>query len=482
MSRPYENHRSPRGAKSPARRKCHRDGCPAGHVRNPHTNRCIHRNKRTYQRVCSPRGAKSPARRKCHRDGCPAWHVRNPNTNRCIHRNKGTYQRVCAISPKKPKPISPQKTKPISPQKTKPISPQKTKKVSSIVKLLDNVKDITSVNEVQRENGLPSTYLDGEWYSIPKVLRSGSRTFVPTKILGQGGSGIVFAYKEEGEEKEPDTPQNTIALKLVNGKSAKDSECQGTLDYFPTAKNVSQICKRVIYQRCISPKGFLEPPFRGGDISSDKLSFYIVMELMDGDFNQIQDRLTPAAKKKYVLNLKEALMCLLKHKRYYVDLKNDNVFFNYSKHYKGRGPINPKDIESIKLGDLGSICKKNETKSAYYVPPSHWEVFGGIGWRAPCTEDTMVWQLSALVWELYTDERIGGLQEDTRDVIQDRLTEIRKEITSKTFPKLPLSKFKEVFDLDLPKNFGDTTRTTSALIVLAVQKNKNRVRLKSLFS
>ena len=159
---------------------------------------------RPYENQRSPRGAKSPARRKCHRDGCPAWHVRNPNTNRCIHRNKRTYQRVCASSPKKPKPSS------------------------SIVKLLDKVKDITSVSEVQGKNGLPSTYLDGEWYSIPKVLRSGSRTFVPTKILGQGSFGVVFAYKEEGEEKEPDTPQNTIALKLVNGKSAKDSDCQGT--------------------------------------------------------------------------------------------------------------------------------------------------------------------------------------------------------------------------------------------------------------
>ncbi len=375
MSRPYENHRSPRGAKSPARRKCHRDGCPAWHVRNPHTNRCIHRNKRTYQRVCSPRGAKSPARRKCYRDGCPAGHVRNPHTNRCIHRNKRTYQRVCASSPKKTKPISPKKpkpsspkktkpsspkkTKPSSPKKTKPSSPKKTKPSSSIVKLLDNVKDITSVSEVQGENGLPSTYLDGEWYSIPKVLRSGSRTFVPTKILGQGGFGIVFAYKEKHRRWEPDTPQNTIALKLVNGKSAKDSDCQGTLDYFPTAKNVSQICKGVIYQRCISPKGLKVVPIHGDDYDDDKLSFYIVLELMDGDFSQIEDNLTPSAKNKYVLELKKALLCLLKHKRYYVDLKNDNVFFNYSKHYKGRGPVNPKDIESIKLGDVCSICKKN---------------------------------------------------------------------------------------------------------------------------
>jgi hypothetical protein len=352
---------------------------------------------------------------------------------------------------------------------TKPSSPKKAKKASPIVKLLDNIEDITSVDEVQGVNGLPSTYLDGEWYSIPKVLRSGSRTFVPTKILGQGGFGIVFAYKEEGEEKEPDTPQNTIALKLVNGKSAKDSDCQGTLDYFPTAKNVSQICKGVIYQRCISPKGLKVVPIHG-DASSDKLSFYIVLELMDGDFSQIEYRLTPAAKKKYVLELKKALMCLLKHKRYYVDLKNDNVFFNYSKHYKGRGgPVNPKDIESIKLGDLGSICKKNETKPAYYIPPSHWEVFGGIGRGAPCTEDTMVWQLSATVWELYTGSPIKQtrlLASEDKNVIQNRLTEIRNEITSKNFPTLPLSKFKEVFNLDLDN----------------LQKNKNRVRLKSLFS
>jgi len=390
----------------------------------------------------------------CERDGCPAWHVRNLRTNRCIHRKKQTYQHVCT-SPRK-------KAKPSSPKKAKPSSPQKAKKASSIVKLLDVIEDITSVSEVQRENGLPSTYLSGEWYSIPKVLQSGSRTFVPTKILGQGSFGVVFAYKEEGEEKQPSTPQNTIALKLVNGKSATDSDCKGTLDYFPKTKNVSQICKGVLYQRCISPKGLKVVPIHG-DVSSDKLSFFIVMELMDGNFRQIQNRLTLAAKKKYVLKLKETLLCLLKHKRYYIDLTNNNVFFNYSKHYKGRGPINPKDIESIKLGDLGSICKKNETKPVYYVPPSHWETFGGIGWRAPCTEDTMVWQFAALVWELYTDERIGGLEEDTRDFIQNRLIEIRNEIISKNFPKLPISKFKEVFNLDLNN------------------LQKNRVRLKSLF-
>ena len=158
-------------------------------------------------------------------------------------------------------------------------------------------------------------------------------------------------------------------------------------------------------------------------------------------------------------------MCLLKHKRYYADLWAANVFFTYSKHYKGSGPVNPKDIGSIKLGDLGSICKKNEIKAAYFVPPSHWKVFGGTGWRAPCTEDTMVWQFSALVYELYTGSRVGGLEEDKRDDIQDRLTRLRETITSKNFPKLPISKFKEVFNLDLD----------------SLQKNKNRVRLKSLF-
>ena len=450
MSRQQKNPSSQRDAKSP-KIKCQRDGCPAWHVRNPDTNRCIHRNKQTYQRVCS-QSPKSPARRKCQRDGCPAWHVRNPDTNRCIHRNKRTYQRVCASSPKK----------------AKPSSPKKAKKASSIVKLLDNVEDITSVSEVQDNAGFPSTRLNNKLWSIPKVLRSGSRTFVPTKILGRGGFGVVFAYKEEGKENQPDTPQNTIALKLVNGKSAKDSDCQGTLDYFPKAKNISQICKGVIYQRCISPQGFLEPPIGGfiRDVSPDKLSFYIVMELMDGDLKQLQDELTPPAKKKVVLKLKEALMCLLKHKRYYADLWAANVFFTYSKHYKGSGPVNPKDIGSIKLGDLGSICKNNEIKPAYFVPPSHWEVFGGTGWRAPCTEDTMVWQFSVLVYELYTGSRVGGLEADKRDDIQDRLTRLRETITSKNFPKLPISKFKEVFNLDMGIIF---------------RMKKNRVRLKSLF-
>ena len=407
----------------------------------------------------SPRGAKSPARRKCHRDGCPAWHVRSPRTNRCIHRKKQTYQDVCK-SPRK---------------KAKPSSPKKAKKASPIVKLLDNIEDVTPKSEIIWWEHKPiDPSAESTWFSLPKVLRSGSRTFVPTKMLGQGSFGVVFAYKEEGEEKQPDTSQNTIALKLVNGKSAKDSDCQGTLDYFPKAKNISQICKGVIYQRCISSEGLPLPPYKEylspDDIfvhqPEDPLSFYIVMELMDGDFFQIQDRLTPQAKKKVVLGLKEALVCLLKHKRYYVDLKEDNVFFNYSKHYKGSGPVNSKDIGSIKLGDLGSICKKNEIKPAYFIPPSHWEAFGGIGWKAPCTEDTTVWQLATLVYELYTGQRVGGLEEDERDFIQDRLTRLRNELTSKNFPKLPISKFKEVFDLDFDN----------------LQKNKNRVQLKSLFS
>ncbi len=431
--------------------ECKRDGCPAWHVRNPQTNRCIHRKKRTYQCECVI------PRKKCERDGCPAWRVRSPRTNRCIHRKKQAYQCDC-VSPR-------QKAK-----KAKPSSPKKAKKASPIVKLLDNIEDITSVDEVQDyidssdpSSAGPSTYLEGDWWSIPKVLRSGSRTFVPTKILGRGGFGVVFAYKEEGEEKQPSTTQNTIALKLVNGKSATDSDCKGTLDYFPKSLNVSQICKGVIYQRCISPKGLKVVPMHG-DVSSDKLSFYIVMELMDGDITHLQDFLTPAAQKKVVLELKEALMCLLKHKRYYADLWGANVFFTYSKHYKGSGPVNPKDIGTIKLGDLASICKKNKIKPAYFVPPSQWKAFGGIGWRAPCTEDTMVWQFAAFVLELYTGRRVGGLEEDKRDFIQDRLTRLRKELTSKNFPKLPISKFKEVFNLDLNS------------------LQKNRVRLKNLFN
>ena len=174
------------------------------------------------------------------------------------------------------------------------------------------------------------------------------------------------------------------------------------------------------------------------------------MELMDGDLAQLQDKeITPAAKKKIVLKIKEALLCLLGHDRYYTDLRLQNVFFNYSKHYKGKGRVDAKDIESVKLGDLAGICKKNEIKVSSFVPPSHWEAFGGSGWGAPCTEDALVWQLAAFVFELYTSERIGGLQEDDQNAIRDRLTEIRKKITSKKFGDLPISKLKEVFNLDL---------------------------------
>ena len=67
------------------------------------------------------------------------------------------------------------------------------------------------------------------------------------------------------------------------------------------------------------------------------------------------------------------------------------------------------------------------------------------------------------MYELYLDHRVGGLEEDKRDFIQDCLTRLRNELTSKNFPKLPISKFKEVFDLDFDN----------------LQKNKNRVRLKS---
>jgi len=186
---------------------------------------------------------------------------------------------------------------------------------SSTVELLNSIEDITSINEVQEyvdssDPGQPSTYLDDEWWPIPKVLRSGARTFVPTKILGKGAFGVVFNYKEEGKENQPDLEQNTIALKLVNGKSVADSDCKGTMDYFPTVKNVSQICKGVIYQRCISPQGFLVHPIEGDHPSQDKLSFYIIMERMDGTIYEIMNNLTSAAKKKIILEVKKALMCL----------------------------------------------------------------------------------------------------------------------------------------------------------------------------
>ena len=177
------------------------------------------------------------------------------------------------------------------------------------------------------------------------------------------------------------------------------------------------------------------------------------MELMDGDLAQLQDKeITPAAKKKIVLKIKEALLCLLGHDRYYADLWAPNVFFNYSEDYKENGGdiIKPEDIETVKLGDLGSICKKGTIIPAYFSPPSHWQAFGGIGWGAPCTEDTMVWQFALLVVELYTGKRVGGLEEENdQDFLEDRLTRLRKDLTKKNFPDLQISKFKEVFNLDL---------------------------------
>ena len=403
-----------------------------------------------FKKLCSLEKSRTPRAtrvrlRRCERDGCPAWKVRNPLSNRCIHRRNQTYHHVCTSPKRRPR------------TKAEP-SPRTKTKYSSIVELLDNIEDITSIDEVEDENGLPSTYIKGVWYSIPKVLQSGSRTFVPTKILGHGGYGVVFAYKEEGEEKEPDTPQNTIALKLVNGKSAADTDCQGTLDYFPNATNVSQICKGVIYQRCISPTGLKVVPLQG-DVSPDKLSFYIVMELMDSDLRHTHKFLTLAAKNKVVLEIKEALICLLEHGRYYADLYDSNVFFNYSKHYKGRGRVDAKDIESVKLGDLSGICKKGESKPSFYKPPPQWSVFGrSRAQKTPCNQDTMVWQFAMLVVALYRRDdnrqlvhvsRALDLAVDDRASVQSRLTEIRNDITTENFGDLPISKLKEVFNLDL---------------------------------
>ena len=122
----------------------------------------------------------------------------------------------------------------------------------------------------------------------------------------------------------------------------------------------------------------------------------------------------------------------------------------------------------MKLGDLDSICKKSEFKPAYITPPSQWKVFGEDPTRTPCTEDTMVWQFSMLVFALYTkcEENPGTLFPgvDERALLQNRLAHLQNDITAHNFPNLPISKFKEVFDLDMDN------------------LQKNRVRLKNLFS
>ena len=172
---------------------------------------------------------------------------------------------------------------------------------------------------------------------------------------------------------------------------------------------------------------------------------------MDGDILDLTaKRLSPDAKKKIVLETKEALMCLLDHKRYYADLHAANIFFTYSKKYKGRGIIRAQDLQTIKLGDLGGVCKKGETKLAKWHPPSAWNKGRGKkSWEAPCSEATMVWQLAVVVYHLYTNRGItagAGMP---------------KGITPRTFPGLPLEQFKKVF------------RKTNM--------NKNQVSLKDLF-
>lgn len=136
---------------------------------------------------------------------------------------------------------------------------------------------------------------------------------------------------------------------------------------------------------------------------------FAIMDIMDGTlYDLIKDGgLNQEQINEITLSVAKSLYCLLPNFSY-TDLKSQNVLFKCYKGNNGMGRI------KIVLGDIGSICKvQHHTEQiwtdnyymasppesggpATYPPP---EAILDPG-NAPCTENTMVWDIGVLFLEL----------------------------------------------------------------------------------
>lgn len=118
----------------------------------------------------------------------------------------------------------------------------------------------------------------------------------------------------------------------------------------------------------------------------------IIMDVMDGDLQKLSSTYIFYKNKiiltiDIIIKLATIIKCLLKKGYAYSDLKIANILYKYCN-----------GIIDIKLGDLGSICKKNKKSNvSTYIPPEYQDDENG---DFVCNEKAMVWLIGSCILEL----------------------------------------------------------------------------------
>lgn len=187
-----------------------------------------------------------------------------------------------------------------------------------------------------------------------KVFSEGKKyVFANPKILGIGGFGAVFVYKDVKNSLE-------IILKVEGGKNA---DFFHNRRLYPSEKEISEVLQKedscnVIRTRYIESRGLKY--YR---------DHYYIMEKFDGNCQEILHNLIEnniKNKNKIWLNIVEEvrkqIICIAKLGFYYTDLKPDNILFCDN----GNG------LFSFHLGDLGSaIPTPDFIHIGPYIPPEY---------------------------------------------------------------------------------------------------------------
>lgn len=284
------------------------------------------------------------------------------------------------------------------------------------------------------------------WMGIYPATLSTTRgqVFSYEKFLAEGEFGSVYLYADKASGAR-------VALKITQ----EIDECRDSSFYFAE-------CANLIQQRCLTGmRGVL-----GRLPSGREISFYaIAMEVMDEDLAGAFARLqwSGGAKKKVILAVHHAVVCLAEQRKYFTDLKPQNVMINWTS-LDDHKEVQAQDLEDIKLVDLGSICPADHPEGgiATLPPPRTWGAFGGdrdFG-NVPCTASTLLWQIAIFAVGVYLGEAyVRRFRWDmapsnfNKPKALKLFADTRARITPGNFPGLPLTNLRDYFTDPLHPRF-----------------------------
>lgn len=327
---------------------------------NPKTNRCVLDNKANHKKIEKIRIVDNIREREEVRKVCnhnkPLY---NPRTNRCVLDNKANRKKIEKITHD----LHKEREKQLAIAKIKsPPSKKITKK--NIQGPIYNVKNCNFSSFKNIDLNKLSITFEKDENRIKVFYKKGKQNIElnEKKLIGEGSYGKVYHYfnKPHNLNVALKTFSNTEddEIKVLNAMERKNIDCNILACKILTATDPNYSSQQISTIAC--------------ELYSSSLDNYELMNLLT-----IKDKIL------IIKQLANDLLCLEKEKLVYTDLKLENTLFKCLSKKKFK----------VTLGDIGSICMKENDGIATYVP---WEN-RTYATEVECTDKQIVWGLGVML-------------------------------------------------------------------------------------